>query len=106
LCKDPETILPVPYLSREIERFAAISILDWHRKNVGWRDKSANANRGGKGEGEGGGGYGRRIRNRPARRANLLCGRRRIALTETAGASNNPRAFSNATWGTGRPPTA
>ena len=58
LCKDPETILPVPYLSREIERFAAISILDWHRKNVGWRDKSANANRGG----EGGGGGGRGVR--------------------------------------------
>jgi len=59
--------------------------------------------------GGGGGGYeGRCIRNRPAR-----CARAHGFITRilgdhaaVAGASNNPRAFSNATWGTGRPPTA
>lgn len=47
------------------------------------------------------------IRNRPARKT------ARIYYTDArgsrgpaaGGASNNPRAFSNATWGTGRPPT-
>lgn len=38
-------------------------------------------------------------------RADLLRGYRGDHAA-AAGASNNPRAFSNATWGTGRPPTA
>lgn len=76
--KGPETPLPVSYPPRGC---TFRGHLDWRRKNIGRRDKSANTDTRVPTTLEGGGRRGgeRRIRNRPARRANLLYGYRRIA---------------------------